>query len=73
VLLIQRTLHFSATSKNYFSQLTIPLNHSLYIWESSLHSNAIIEKLILKTAAMIDGGLLNDATQMKLDVLSARH
>jgi hypothetical protein len=29
--------------------------------------------LILKTAAATDGGLLHDAAQMKLDVLSAIH
>jgi hypothetical protein len=29
------------------------------------------KQLIQKTAAMTDGGLLQDATQMKLDVLSA--
>jgi hypothetical protein len=29
--------------------------------------------MILKTAATIDGGLLQDTTQMKLDVLSAMH
>jgi hypothetical protein len=31
------------------------------------------KQLIAKTAAMIDGGLLHDAAQMKLDVLSAKH
>jgi hypothetical protein len=31
------------------------------------------KQLIRKTAAMTDGGLLKDATQMKLDVLSAMH
>jgi hypothetical protein len=28
---------------------------------------------IMNTAAMIDGGLLHDAAQMKLSVLSAKH
>jgi hypothetical protein len=31
------------------------------------------KQLILKTAAAIDGGLLQDSAQMKLDVLSAMH
>jgi hypothetical protein len=37
-----RTLQYSATSKFCFSQLTIPPSHSLYIWESSMHSYAVI-------------------------------
>jgi hypothetical protein len=43
VLPIQRTLHFSATSEMYFSQLTIPASYSFQIWESSMHSSAITE------------------------------
>jgi hypothetical protein len=39
-----------------------------------MHSSAIAEsRWIQKTVAMIDGGLLQHATQMKLDVLSAVH
>jgi hypothetical protein len=34
---------FLATSKFYFSKLTVPPSHSLWIWESSMHSYATVE------------------------------
>jgi hypothetical protein len=74
VLLIRRTLHFSATSKFYFSQPTIPPGpQPLYLWIIYAFKCHYRKQLISKTAATIDGGPLQDAAQMKLDVLSTVH
>jgi hypothetical protein len=43
VMPTQRTPYFSATSKLYFSQLTVPVSCSLQIWESYMHTSAIAE------------------------------
>jgi hypothetical protein len=57
-----------------FSQLTIPPSHSL-LYLGIIHAfNCHYRKhLILKTVATVGGGLLQDAPQMKLGVLSAVH
>jgi hypothetical protein len=57
----------------YFSQLYIPASYSLDLGIIHTLKCRYRKQLILKTVAMIDGGLLQDATQMKLGVLSALH
>jgi hypothetical protein len=58
----------------YLTQLTVSASYSLYIWESSMHASVITESSGFgRLVAMTDGGLGQDAAQMKLDVLSAMH
>jgi hypothetical protein len=73
VVLSKTTQYFLTTLKLYFSQFTVPASYSLQIWNHPRIQVPLQKEYEFGRLATIDGGLLQDAAQMKLNVLCTVH